>query len=122
MIPVTQTILHDDPEGRVGNCLQAAVASALNLELDEVPHFAQEELWELSMLEWLKARGFMVLTCPVIRHIPLGVAYGISPRGVMHAVVVQDGAMVFDPHPSRAGLVRVDGAWMIDGDVDCEQR
>ena len=39
--------------------------------------------------------------------IPLGFALagGVSPRGVKHFVVVKDGQLWHDPHPSRAGLV-----------------
>ena len=34
-------------------------------------------------------------------------AWGPSERGVRHAVVWVDGAMAWDPHPSRAGLLQV---------------
>lgn len=40
MTPVDQTILHDPQTGAIGNCMQAAIASLLDLPLDAVPHFA----------------------------------------------------------------------------------
>jgi hypothetical protein len=41
--------------------------------------------------------------------IPRGFAIGVgkSPRGLDHAVIVHDGVLWHDPHPSRAGLVRI---------------
>ena len=65
MIPVLQTILADparndgcDAEGRPGNCYQAALASALELPLDEVPHFATFATdWVERSDAWFRARG-----------------------------------------------------------------
>jgi hypothetical protein len=41
--------------------------------------------------------------------IPRGyaIACGTSPRELYHAVVVKDGELWHDPHPSRAGLLHV---------------
>lgn len=108
---VTQTIFADDPQGRQGNCLQAAVASLLVLPLDEVPHFIEHEDWLGRMTDWAGQRGYAVTSAPGADGVPLGIAYGPSPRGVTHAVVVRDGAIAWDPHPSRAGLVTVSGVY-----------
>lgn len=118
MKPVDQTILHNDPYGRIGNCLQACVASITEQPLDQVPHFAESDTWELDMLEWLTLHGYQVTIRPYIRHSPAGIAWGLSPRGVTHAVVVEDGEVAFDPHPSRAGLDRTDGIWDLESDQD----
>ena len=67
MIPVFQTILADperadghNAEGIAGNCYQAALASVLELPLEQVPHFAQDGVhWCESSGEWLTARGLV---------------------------------------------------------------
>ena len=105
MKQVTQTITVGDGTGRVGNCLQAAVASLLGLALDEVPHFAEHDDWLERMVGFGADRGYRV----VYRGAPVafGLAFGRSPRDVPHAVVVVDGQIVWDPHPSGDGLVSV---------------
>lgn len=107
MHQVTQTILHGDPSGRPGNCLQAAVASLLDLALDEVPHFIEHDEWEEQLRDFCLAHGYRPLLRPPTTHVAYGMAWGPSERQVRHAVVWVDGAMGWDPHPSRAGLLRV---------------
>lgn len=105
--PVTQSILHGDPSGRPGNCLQAAVASLLELPLDAVPHFVEYEDWEERLRDFCLAHGFRALMRPPTEHVPYGMAWGPSERGVRHAVCWVDGVIAWDPHPSRAGLLKV---------------
>lgn len=108
---ITQTILAGDPSGVPGNCVQAAVASVLGLELDAVPHFTAIGDWRRYLRTWCAQQGWAVT-----QHGPgalattaLGIAHGPSPRGLSHAVVVHDGVITWDPHPSRAGLLGIDG-------------
>ena len=55
---VTQTVLADsDVPGLYGNCVQAALASALGLELEVVPHFAQFTWWDIAVRLWLRGRS-----------------------------------------------------------------
>jgi hypothetical protein len=108
---VTQTILVGNPDGVPGNCVQAAVASLLDLDLDAVPHFAASDAWLEYLVYWSALRGWMVL-----RHNPgwrprMAIASGPSPRGVQHAVVMLDGEIVWDPHPSHDGILRVTDIW-----------
>lgn len=112
---VTQTILARDEaeaEGVLGNCLQAALASALNLPLDAVPHFMAFVWWDAAVPLWLRGRG---LDWTWRAEIPeaRSIVVGKSPRGVSHAVVGEAGRIVWDPHPSRGGLVEVQGAYEI---------
>lgn len=107
----------------LGNCLQAAVASVLDLELDDVPHFVavpgENGEWWRAMRRWAQDQGFDfayidslddVTAWGSIRH---AIASGESPRGPWKHVVVVDvaGAVVHDPHPEGkgAGLVETDG-------------
>lgn len=108
---VTQTILAGNPEGIVGNCVQAAVASLLDMDLDDVPHFALNAGWLEYLCTWAALNGWLVL-----RHNPgyrarMAIASGPSPRGYQHAVVMLDGEILWDPHPSRAGLLHVTDIW-----------
>jgi hypothetical protein len=105
MKPITQTILVGDIPGVPGNCLQAAVASLLDLDLDAVPHFALHEDWLERLVEFGNARGRHVLCRS--KPVAFGLAFGPSPRGVQHAVVCLDGEIAWDPHPSREGLSSV---------------
>lgn len=105
MREVTQTILHSDPSGRPGNCLQAAVASLLDLDLDEVPHFVEHDDWLERLRDFCIAHGYRPLMRPPTATVPYGMAWGPSERGVRHAVVWRDGEIAWDPHPSRAGLL-----------------
>ncbi|MFI1535557.1 hypothetical protein [Streptomyces anandii] len=107
MKPVTQTIFYDDPDGRPGNCLQAAVASLLELPLDDVPHFLLHADWDERMVAFCTRHGYRPTLQPVDQYCPYGMAWGPSERGVRHAVCWVDGRMAHDPHPSRAGLLRV---------------
>lgn len=102
---VTQTIMAGDGTGQPGNCLQAAVASLLGLELGEVPHFALYDDWLERLVGFAGEHGYTITYRPVTEAPACGLAFGPSPRGFLHAVVVLDGTIVFDPHPSRDGLV-----------------
>lgn len=121
MIPINQEFVHDPANGQHGDCQRAVIASILELPITEVPHFAQlakddtEKFWELvydfldeknmslnfiNREQALDYDGFMEIAGP-------------SPRGngVFHAVVGHSGKVVFDPHPSRSGLVGDPDAW-----------
>jgi hypothetical protein len=108
MAEITQTILHGEVEGRMGNCMQAAIASLLDLPLDEVPHFAQYDnadygwLWYDAFVGWAYQRGLAV------EFVDESPGDGMSPRGVRHLCVGRGETVVWDPHPSRDGLVSVE--------------
>lgn len=105
MKAVTQTILAGEIDGVPGNCLQAAVASLLELDLDAVPHFALHEDWLERLVEFGAERGYRVLYQG--QPVAFGLAFGMSERDLGHAVVCLDGEIAWDPHPSRTGLVSV---------------
>lgn len=99
MKPVMQTIKHG--EG-IGNCLQACIASILELSLDEVPHFSAEgPYWWECLSEFLDRYG--------LEPVQIGTTYrvtgyriltGLSPRGnFLHSVVALGKNVVHDPHP-----------------------
>jgi hypothetical protein len=105
---VTQTILANDPSGVPGNCAQAAVASLLGIDIDDVPHFAEHRHdWILCLRAFAALHGYDVWHRSPDRYVPFGLAIGPTARGTEHAVVWRDGEMAWDPHPSRAGLTKV---------------
>lgn len=111
MKEITQDKFFKEPtEECRGNCQQAATASILGLDLNDVPNFhdCSEGFWT-GFHNFIKSRGFRVLDIsPNIEPDVLYLAYGLSPRGVKHACVYRRGALIWDPHPSRAGLTKVD--------------
>lgn len=124
MTPVMQTILApNDGKGMPGNCLQAAIASLLDLPLVEVPHFVGRdwmtdgaEHWWTEWRRWSAARGLRVeaLETPQAGEYYLG--GGPSPRDPenrSHVAVYQDGDLVHDPHPDGTGVVEVRTRWTV---------
>lgn len=126
MKPIDQEFVNKPEIGQYGDCQRAVIASLLELPIQEVPHFLQEAegdatlFWE-GIQSFLGKRGLAYLTIPA-RGGPAfyglydGVFHeisGPSPRGngVFHAVVGRDGEIVFDPHPSRAGLAGDSSEW-----------
>ena len=109
MVPVTQTIF-GAPNG---NCYAACLASILELPIKDVPN-ANGNIDSVN--RFLATRGLGVVRIPysesawkTIRRGAWCILFGVSPRELLHAVVGKDGVMVHDPHPSRAGLRRIEG-------------
>lgn len=114
MIPHTQTHFFGGYEEGVirGNCWQTAVASVLDLKLEQVPHFVDADerfgvdWWEYTV-NWLWHNGYDIFRPD--RHLYTNEYYlvsGKSPRGdFYHVVIYKNGKMVHDPHPSQAGVL-----------------
>lgn len=126
MTPADQLVLHDpDDPTKMGDCLRAVVASLLDLDPVDVPHFVQEgyeqgdtddhgTYWYTSLINFLLPLGYDIIW-PIADRVDdwtyqaamdLCIVCGPSPRGPFQHVVVgrPDGTVVHDPHPSRAGL------------------
>lgn len=102
-----------------GNCLAACVASLTGFPLQELTdEIAMSEAgggshWYDRFITTMHARGYNV------RHDsddPPGyaIAFGPAIRGVHHAVVALDGKVVHDPHFSRAGLLEIQGFFILE--------
>lgn len=120
MTPTDQEVLHCPDKGQFGDCQRAVIASLLDLPISTVPHFLQsangnaDDYWRL-LQDFCRGYGYAYLTVPATSGASFfgddGAVYheisGPSPRGggVTHAVVGRNGEIVFDPHPSRAGLL-----------------
>jgi hypothetical protein len=125
MIEVTQTILHLETPGRYGNCLQAAVASLLELPIEDVPHFAQYDnadhalLWWDALVGWVHQAGWEAAWLDEAPGEELCIIGGKSPRGVNHVCVGRGDVVVWDPHPSRDGLLSVED-WITLRPATCQ--
>lgn len=126
MIAHTQTIFGNGDQGATpGNCMQAALASLLDLPLDQVPHLMLFENWQAAAALWLKGRGKQlrifnnwqshctaweahgILTAALDRapSRQMMLAVGHSTNGPWaHIVVWKGGELVHDTHPNRKGL------------------
>lgn len=111
MIPVFQDkFLVTDDSGentQRGNCLQASLASLLELPLDDVPHFVamEEAVWFTKLILWLEDRKFFLYQTEIWLPNVYGLRIGKSPRGHYNHIVVTCGnELVHDPHPEGGGV------------------
>lgn len=113
MTPVEQRIPHDPMNGMYGDCMRACVASILDLEIEEVPHFyasGDQDTFDDELYAFLKSKGLAELNIKwrdmfkeqyIFRGVT-GIYHIITGRtkdGAWHAVVGMDGEVVFDPDP-----------------------
>jgi hypothetical protein len=116
MKPIMQTIFGKEK----GNCLNACLASILEIPLEDVPWFGTGPFWEERQNKWLAQFDLVAIDIKVdsfykgdLRFLGFHLINGPSPRGTgenefWHSVVGYQGKMVHDPHPSGDGLL---GAW-----------
>lgn len=112
MKPVKQTKFHSESEN--GNCMAASLASLLELPLNQVPQFEEnQERWKQLLFDWLESMGLTIRTQD---NAPEGfaIATGMCERGFHHAVVVHDGQWAHDPHPTNAFLTNIRKFWVIE--------
>lgn len=105
--------------GPPGNCLQAAIASLLGLDLDVVPHFVAVdhyggEPYPQHLRRFLAVHGWTRLGGVDPEPGELYCAIGPSPRGPWHHIVIhRDGELVHDPHPDGTGITAVACEWVL---------
>jgi hypothetical protein len=118
----TQILLHDPANGVIGDCWRTCVACLLDVEPETVPHFILKPSWYEDTLAWLRERGYGLYEFgglfEQVSHTGLvgchHIITGGSPRdpvNVKHAVIGLDEEVVWDPHPSRAGIVGEPHGW-----------
>lgn len=116
---ITQTIFktpENDALGIYGNCIQAAVAMLVDKPLDYVPHFGAFATWQHALRLWLRGEQMdytAIRRDALSEGVPMGRAllFGDTDRGTRHAVASIDG-VIYDPHPSRAGLTHISGCFV----------
>ena len=122
MTPLKQRNLHNPEEGIWGDCHRAAVASMLDLPIDEVPHFGDGgpdgEEFNSRIQAFLLSRGLTRIQIPysgkledvhlTLKHQNPDTHYflgGHSKTGVDHTVVCLNGEIVHDPSLNESGIV-----------------
>jgi hypothetical protein len=137
--PITQTVIacpiRNDghaADGTPGDCMRAALATILGVDLHDVPHVVMFSQWwdearrtvgrhmkgwdigcwdEFSWPFYTSAGADANAYAP-----PFVIGAGPSPRGPFGHVVILDattGEMVHDPHPSRAGILQVEAVYAL---------
>ena len=105
--------------GDGGDCLRTSMAKYFKIPLDSIPYWNpnSETYWK-NIRQWLwnnqKCLAHQISISqykPSITPYTPWIAGGPGPRGFGHAVLMLGENMVFDPHPSNAGLLYVDTAY-----------
>ena len=106
MKPVDQAVLN----GPESDCLRACVASILEMALDEVPNFVEEDDWMDALARFVRPLGLQPIPLDPGKATddwaPAGyyIAVGRTVKERYHAVVGYKGQAVHDPHPTKRGL------------------
>ncbi len=126
MIKVYQTRYGGEkaPLEKRGNCVQAGIASILEMKRDDVLDISQDESddWYESLQDWPQARGFNLVCFPYL-------ATGGSPlrlpgyymvggkhiaTGIEHVQVALNGELIHCPlSPDRIAPMEPDTCWLI---------
>lgn len=138
MIPVHCRVQTDQEAGTHGDCLRACVASVLDMQPEDVPHFMHDacdgETGLRRLTDWLAQYNLgtfrayypgdasvddILLQNSVFNPEAVYLLFGMTASGGGHVVVCRGGAIDHDPAWSRSPLVKpsmtVDGepVWMV---------
>lgn len=137
MKPVnSENRVHDSPPGTVGDCQRACLASILEMETADVPHFFDYPMSEggekglKAQSEWLQQRDLAYIEIPVHGETVADALHWISAytgdahymlvgksrSGFMHVVVCRYDQVVHDPtYGKPQGIVGPDenGYWWV---------
>lgn len=96
----------------VGNCMQAAAASFLELPLERVPNFIKLPDANGAMRDFFRAYGFDLVEKP-LGFVPRGYYFelGTSYFNHEHIVVMRGGRLRHEPNPLGRGLMKRDRVW-----------
>lgn len=125
MIPVMQTIID---KGK-GNCFSAALASILELKLEDVPYFRviDQSIWINELFSFLhkydcEFYGTKYGTNILTYDIGINGYYIVNGQSrfyfddptITHSVVFYKGKMIHDPNPANKGLLTINSCYMIE--------
>jgi hypothetical protein len=119
--------------GEIGDCWPCCIAAVLRVPREDVPHFLAEDPTGVAMdcdtQGWLYRKHSCLLVhvsgqslefprwsnqnIPVLPVITCGPSPRSQKLGAHHAVVYVGHEMVYDPHPSRAGLTYIADQYII---------
>jgi hypothetical protein len=113
-------------KGHEGDCWRCCVAAVLQIPWNRVPHFNKiSNHLTADTQRWLNKKGYVLVGGKITfprwhgdekANLPV-IACGPTPRsrgiGKHHAVVMVDDKIVYDPHPSEAGLTAITDSYII---------
>lgn len=111
MIKVFQTKF-----GTEGNCLEACIASLLEVDIEQIPILPKDGRWLRIINSWLvNNHNIFLLTVEITNPAYIDIAFnnsyqiavGEGARGLRHAVIYKNGELVHDPFPEGAGIKEV---------------
>ncbi len=120
MKPIDQEFFYD--KGEIGDCVRAITASILELDRKDVPHFVKLKPGSDWYEDWQK---FMInhgitpimISGPWKDNPPIPIRYylasGPANRDCKHIVIMYNGKVIHDPHPSRDGLLEIEAIWIL---------
>ena len=125
MKPVFQTKFGgpDAPAEEQGDCLRAALASALELDLEDVPDLTGkwekseggDGTWWTAIHDWLRPMGLALYPVNVGSGPPTGIHIAAVEStmhpGEGHVVVAEHGNFVHDPNRRAPGIGKVEQWW-----------
>ena len=119
-----QTLLVEN--GEFGDCWRCCIAAIIGREATNLPHWMRDaEHAEADTQRWLKERGWIMIEAAKMwvpqwhgdSHYWPFIVYGPTVRSKTsrdtHAVVKLGQEIVYDPHPSEAGLLAELGMYAI---------
>ena len=102
--------------GKTGNCLHACLATLLGLSIADLPDVDTYD-WQirLDLLQnyLIEHHELYILTSTTTEEISkltygsIIIVCGETSRGLMHAVLYQDGKLYHDPHPDNIGIDKI---------------
>lgn len=132
--------------GEIGDCWRCCIAAVLGLPAENVPHFLLGEdgkhnnNCDADTQKWLNERGLLMFYASAVGGrtaiwfprwseskfpLPPIISCGPTDRsqgmGKHHAVVMVGNEVVYDPHPSEAGLTAITEQYLILRPVTPEQ-
>lgn len=116
MTPIEQTILSNGDTH--GDCVRACTASMLNMSIENVPNFIIFDKWYKKWINFLYKHDIKLKKIPFKNNIPTFKNYyfvsGNTCRKTHHMVIMKDGKIVHDPHPSKNGIIDICHIWEIE--------
>ena len=133
MKPVNQTIISKG----AGNCMSAAIASLLELRLEDVPYFRgmEDDKWFSAFIDFLNEQGYefegtgkpnkpLLHECPNVDGFIIANVPSKTFEGATHSVIIDmDFRVVHDPNPNKLWEGAIIGRevrdwWMISKKVN----
>ncbi len=125
MTPVVCRVKHSPDEGMYGDCVRACVASIMDMDAEQVPHFHHDNpggvVANARMREWLAGQGYQPFTMHFDPSMSLAsiletngvlnpdtyyMLFGGVEGGGDHVIVCRGGKIVHDPSWYNSAMVR----------------